>query len=164
MDRNGLALDAAIAGAPGVTPLRRHPMISRQCSYNFAFNYDNLLYDELDVAIFRQALSAELGIAAGGPYEPLNNSPLYFPHRKWKFSWSKEFVQAITPMQWHLPVAEGIVRNRGVVIGWRVLGCPLARAHLLADAIAKIHENRKELLSGKQTTERLRSADMACVG
>ncbi|RQW03420.1 DegT/DnrJ/EryC1/StrS family aminotransferase, partial [candidate division KSB1 bacterium] len=61
IDRNGLALDQAIADAPGVKPLFRNTNITRQCSYGFVFLYDSEAFDGLDVKMFRQALSAELG-------------------------------------------------------------------------------------------------------
>ncbi len=82
IDRNGLALDKAVAVAPGVRPLRRDKHITRQCGYCFVFLYDKEAFDGLSGAAFRRALSAEVGVGFGGTYTPLNHSELYSPQRR----------------------------------------------------------------------------------
>ncbi len=146
IDRNGIALDAAIAAAPGVKPLRRDPQIERQCSYAFLFLYDPEAFDGLDVAIFRHALSAELGIPFDTTYTPLNHSEVYYPHTKRRHHLSPAYRQAIDPSRWELPVANDIWKNKAVLTPWRIFGCPADRAHLLTDAIEKIYTHRAELL------------------
>jgi len=146
IDRNGLALDAAVAAAPGVRPLRRSPHITRQCGYGFVFLYDAAAYDGLPADAFRKALSAELSWGFGSTYSPLHHSDLYTPHTKKRHRLSPSYLKAITPSRWDLPVADSLWRDRVVLSGWRVLTCPPARARLLTEAIAKIHENREELL------------------
>ena len=145
IDRNGLALDAAVAAAPGVRPLRRSRHITRMCGYAFAMLYDGRAFGGVSAATFRRALSAELGVAFGTTYTPLNHSELYAPHRKRRHRLSRAYVRAITPSRWHLPVAESLFRDQAVLTGWRFYGCPPRRAHLLTDAVAKLHENRDEL-------------------
>jgi dTDP-4-amino-4,6-dideoxygalactose transaminase len=147
MDGNGRALDRAVAEAPGVHPLRRDEQITRQCSYGFVFRFDADAFDGLDVATFRQALAAELGIAFHTTYAPLNQSEVYYPHTKKRHQLSPEYVEAITPARWDLPVAEDLWRNQVVMAHWHILGCPVARAALLTDAIAKIYEARDVLLA-----------------
>ena len=147
MDRNGRALDEAVAAAPGVRPLRRSNHITRQCSYCFGFLYDREAYDGLDAAAFRQALSAETGVGFGTTYTPLSHSELYYPHTKRRHHLSKGYVRAITPSRWELPVCESLWKDRAVLTGWSILACPPSRAHLLTEAIAKIHENRADLLA-----------------
>jgi hypothetical protein len=75
----------------------------------------------------------------------LNDSPYYFPHTKRRHQISGEYADAINPKRWALPQAEQVYRNRAVVAGWRFFGCARDRAHLLTDAIAKIHQHRNEL-------------------
>jgi len=82
INQNGLALDRAISNSPGVKPLRREKNITRQCSYGFIFLYDKNFYDGLDISIFRKALSAELNYSFVTIYEPLNQSPVYYPQTK----------------------------------------------------------------------------------
>lgn len=146
IDRHGRALDAAVAEAPGVAPLRRHEQISRQCSYGFVFLYDAAAFDGLRAATFRRALSAELGVTFGTTYEPLNQSPVYYPQTKKRHRLDPAYVQAITPQRWSLPVAESLWRDRAVQAHWPVFGCPPERASLLTEAIAKIHRHRQALL------------------
>ncbi len=154
LDRNGLALDKAVAEAPGVRPLRRDPRISRQCSYAFAFLYDPEAFDGLSAPLFRQALSAELGVTFDTTYTPLNHSEVYFPHTKRRHQLSKGYVRAITPARWRLPVAECLHRHRAVLAPWRILACPPQRAPLLREAIAKIHKHRTDLLAAQRRQER----------
>ncbi|MGQ9559195.1 MAG: DegT/DnrJ/EryC1/StrS family aminotransferase [Candidatus Oleimicrobiaceae bacterium] len=154
LDRNGLALDKAVAQAPGVRPLRRDPHITRQCSYAFAFLYDVEAFDGLSAPLFRQALSAELGITFDTTYTPLNHSEVYFPHTKRRHQFSRNYVRAITPGRWRLPVAESLHRHRAVLAPWRILACPPQRAPLLTEAIAKIHKHRADLLATQRGQER----------
>jgi dTDP-4-amino-4,6-dideoxygalactose transaminase len=147
LDRNGLALDRAVADAPGVKPLRRDDQITRQCSYGFVFLFDGEAFDGLDIATFRHALAAELGISFHATYAPLNQSAVYYPHTKKRHQLSPAYVEAITPSRWNLPVAEDLWCNQVVMAQWSILGCPAARVSLLTDAIAKIYEAREVLLA-----------------
>jgi len=142
IDRNGQALDQAVAQAPGVQPLRRNPHISRQLSYGFVFLYDSQVFDGLDTSTFRQALSAELGVGFDTTYTPLSHSEVYYPQSKKRHQLSPEYIQAITPSRWKLPVADDIWKNRAVQAHWPILACSPERAKLLTDAIVKIYENR----------------------
>jgi L-glutamine:2-deoxy-scyllo-inosose/3-amino-2,3-dideoxy-scyllo-inosose aminotransferase len=153
INRNGLALDRAVAAAPGVRPLRRDKHITRQCGYCFVFLYDREAFDGLSGAAFRRALSAELGVGFGTTYTPLSHSDLYTPHTKRRHRLSPAYVKAITPARWELPVADDLWKDRAVVTGWRVFACPPARAGLLTDAIAKIYEHRAELLKSAKAKD-----------
>lgn len=146
IDRHGLALDRAVAAAPGVRPLYRSPHITRQCSYCFVFLFESDAFDGLDCRTFREALSVELGVKFYSTYEPLHHSNLYYPHTKQRHNLNSRYRQAITPSRWHLPVVDDIWKNKAVVIGWKFLACPPDRAYHLTDAIAKIHKYRHELL------------------
>jgi L-glutamine:2-deoxy-scyllo-inosose/3-amino-2,3-dideoxy-scyllo-inosose aminotransferase len=148
MDRNGLALDAAVAAAPGVRPLRRNPHITRQCGYCFAFLFDPQAWDGVSGEVFRRALSAELNWGFGSTYEPLNASPVYYPHKKRRHHLSPAYRRAIDPARWELPVATELYRSRAVVTGWSAYGVSPARARYLTDAIVKIYEQRATLRDG----------------
>lgn len=146
IDRNGQALDQAIAAAPGVQPLFRNEKITRQCSYSFIFLYDAEKFDGLNVKLFRKALSAELGIPFDTTYTPLDHSEVYYPHTKRRHQLSESYRTAIDPSRWELPVANDIWANRAMLTQWKIFGCPPERAHLLTDAIVKIYENRFQLI------------------
>jgi len=149
INRNGLALDQAVADAPGVKPLRRNPHITRQCGYAFVFLYDKDAFDGLAGDTFRKALSAELGFSFGTTYTPLNHSEVYYPHTKKRHHLSKSYLRAITPSRWKLPICESLWRDRAIVADWRIYACPPSRARILTDAIAKIYEHRRDLLVRK---------------
>lgn len=146
IDQNGIALDNAIADAPGVKPLRRDKNITRQCSYAFVFLYDSAAFDGLDVKIFRKAFSAELGVNFDTTYTPLNRSEVYYPHTKKRHQLSESYQKSINPSRWDLPVANDIWANRAVLTQWNIFGCPPDQAHLLTDSIVKIYENRDQLI------------------
>ena len=147
IDRNGLALDAAVEAAPGVQSLRRSEKISRQCSYAFVFLYDAAVFDGVTNPLFREALSAELGMTFHTTYTPLSHSEVYYPHTKKRHQLNAEYIEAINPSRWDLPVADDIWKNRAVLAQWDIFGCPGNRAQLITDAIAKIHDNRGELIT-----------------
>jgi L-glutamine:2-deoxy-scyllo-inosose/3-amino-2,3-dideoxy-scyllo-inosose aminotransferase len=146
IDKNSLALDKAIADAPGVRPLRRNSKITRQCSYAFMFLFEPDAFDGLDVKTFRQALSADLGIPFDTTYTPLDHSEVYYPHTKKRHYLSESYKKAITPFSWELPIANDIWQNKAVLTPWKIFGCPPDRTHLLTDAIVKIYENRCQLI------------------
>jgi hypothetical protein len=141
-----LALDGAVANAPGVRALRRNKHITRQCGYAFVFLYDSNAYDGLDAATFRTALSREIGFDFGTTYTPLSHSEVYYPHTKQRHNLSSSYRKAITPSRWKLSIADDVWRNKAVVANWRIFGCSPKHAHLLTDAITKIYENRGDLL------------------
>lgn len=146
-DRNGLALDAAVAAAPGVRPLRRNKHITRQTGYCYAFLYDPAAYDGLPGSVFREALSAETGCRFHSTYAPLSHSDVYYPHTKKRNKISREYLAAITPTRWKLPVADSLWKDRAILCHWSMYGLAPSRAPLLTDAIAKLYENRAELLN-----------------
>jgi L-glutamine:2-deoxy-scyllo-inosose/3-amino-2,3-dideoxy-scyllo-inosose aminotransferase len=147
IDRNGLALDAAVAAAPGAAPLRRSRHITRQTGYMFGFLLDPKAWGGLSGWDFRKALSAELGWHFTSTYTPLSHSELYYPQTKKRHAISRQHLKAITPSRWDLPVADSQYNDRAIMSPWSIYGLAPARAHLLTDAIAKLYENREELRS-----------------
>jgi len=144
-DRNGRALDKAVAAAPGVRPLRRNQHITRQTGYGFGFLYEPEQWGGIPGDTFRKALSSELGFSFSTTYTPLHHSEVYAPHTKKRHHLSRDYVRAITPSRWDLPVAEALWKDRAVLGFWHLYGLAPSRAHLLTDAIVKLYENRDEL-------------------
>jgi L-glutamine:2-deoxy-scyllo-inosose/3-amino-2,3-dideoxy-scyllo-inosose aminotransferase len=146
MDAFHRALDKALSKAPGVRALRRNPRITRQCGYGVGFRYDSESFDGLPGGIFRDALKSETGIGFHGGYDPINESGLYRPGTKKRSKISREYLKAIDPRRWKLPVSRDVRRNSGMITGWNFSLMPVSRLPLFADAIEKIYDNRKELL------------------
>jgi len=146
IDRRGRALDKAVDAAPGTKALRRHRMITRQCSYQFAFLYDKQAFDGVSGDTFRKALSAELGVLFHACQAPLSHSSVYYPHTKKRHQWSKSYLKAITPSRWDLPVADELWKDSSVLTGWRILGCTADAPKKLTEAIGRLHDNREQLL------------------
>ena len=57
-----------------------------------------------------------------------------------------EYVQAIDPSRWDLPVALDLWQNRIVLAHWPIFGTAPERSGLLTDAIEKIYSHRHELI------------------
>ena len=146
IDLNGRSLDDAVAAAPGVRPFRRDAGLTRMCGYGFGFNYNPAAFDGLDGATFRTALSAETGCGFGSTYEPLNDSPHYYPYTKRRHHLSPEYLRRITPNQYELPAAVAAYRDHAVISSWKLSACPPERAGMLTEAIGRIHDQRKALL------------------
>jgi L-glutamine:2-deoxy-scyllo-inosose/3-amino-2,3-dideoxy-scyllo-inosose aminotransferase len=141
-------LDERLAELPGVAPLRRHPSITRQSYYAYSFQFIPEVWDGVSRETFRRAVSAELGAPAlGAPYEPLNDCSLYQPHSKRRHRLSDDYWAATDPAWYHLPVAEWICREEGVLLPHPYLLLPAAAMERLAEAIEKVFEHREELAS-----------------
>jgi len=145
IDRTGRILDAAVDEAPGVRSLARHPKLERQCSYGFLFLFDPEEFDGVDVTLFRKALSAELGYEFWNCYAPLHRSEVYYPQTKRRHHLSHDYLAAIEPSRWSLPVVDELRERRTVLAHWPIFGCGDEGPQMLTDAITKIFENRHEL-------------------
>ena len=53
-----------------------------------------------------------------------------------------------------MPVVEALYKGRAVTSDWHIQATPPSRAKYLTDAIAKVYENRKELLAAKRKGSR----------
>lgn len=147
MDRNGRALDQAIAAAPGVKALRRNKHITRQCGYCFAFRFMPEEWGGVTLDAFRKALSAEIGAVVYGPYTPLNHSEVYDPQLKRRHALSREYLKAITPSRWELRVTNQVVGEEACLMYWKQgYAIPPKRAGLMTEAIAKLYANRAALV------------------
>ena len=113
------------------------------------FLYQKDEFDGLSRLDFQKALTAELGIEFDETYVPLSHSDLYTPHYKKRHKLDKNYLKAITPSRWNLPVSDDLWQNRAIVTLWQIYGCPREKASLLTDAISKIYENRGELICQK---------------
>jgi L-glutamine:2-deoxy-scyllo-inosose/3-amino-2,3-dideoxy-scyllo-inosose aminotransferase len=144
-DANAQHLSRALAEIPGIRPMKRHAQITRQSYYCYCFRYDCAAWDDIPVQAFRAALTAEIGLGVGSTYEPLNDCPIYQPHTKRRHYLSESYWQAIDPRRFSLPVAERAHQSEGVVIWQPFLLAEREDMDMIAQAVAKLYENRAEL-------------------
>jgi L-glutamine:2-deoxy-scyllo-inosose/3-amino-2,3-dideoxy-scyllo-inosose aminotransferase len=145
-ERAAAVLDDRLAELPGVSPLRRHPAITRQSYYAYGFQFIPEVWEGVSRAAFCRAVGAELGVAAlGAPYQPLNDCSLYRPHSKRRHRLGDDYWAAVDPAWYHLPVTERISREEGVLLSHRFLLLPPSAMEQLIDAIEKVFEHRDEL-------------------
>jgi hypothetical protein len=119
--------------------------------YSYVIRYRAEAFDDVPVAAFRAALSAELGTRVGALYDPLNHSPLYLPHTKRRYHAGDAYWRAIDPAQFETPVAEHAFANEAMVF---------SHPHLLADqdamqAIVEACAKRYDLLAQGHQAVRL---------
>ena len=144
-DENAQALNAQLATIPGITPMKRHPSVTRQSYYCFSFRYDSAAWDGISGRAFRTALGAEIGLRVGGTYEPLNNCSLYQPHTKRRHRLNEQYWQEIDPARFELPVCQRAFEDEAVVIWHSFLLGERSDMDDIARAVAKIYEHRQEL-------------------
>jgi L-glutamine:2-deoxy-scyllo-inosose/3-amino-2,3-dideoxy-scyllo-inosose aminotransferase len=142
-DRNVARLEASLAKLPGVAPMDCPPQRTRISPYEFVFKFCQDEWAGLSASGFRRALEAELGIEVDTINEPLNAAPLYMPHTKRRYRISDEYWAAIDPARFELPVAERAYAE-AVSLPHKVLLDEDA-VSAVADAIAGLHEHRREL-------------------
>jgi L-glutamine:2-deoxy-scyllo-inosose/3-amino-2,3-dideoxy-scyllo-inosose aminotransferase len=144
-DDNAQYLNRKLAEIPGIRPMKRHPQITRQSYYCFDFRYDSGVWEGIPVAVFRQALGAEVGLSVAGTYEPLNNCALYQPQAKRRHRLNDSYWEAIDPRRFALPVCEKAYRDEGVVIWQPFLLAEHGDMDQVAQAVEKLYEHRGEL-------------------
>lgn len=146
-DANGIYLNTLIEKLPGVTPMRRDAKETKEAYFNFAFRYNKNEFKGLPVAKFREALTAEIGIAVAPSYEPLNKCSLYQPHTKpSKHKLSEEYWAAINPKRFDLPVCDNVYFEESVCIHHKVLMGSKSDIDMVAKAIKKIYDNAESLM------------------
>ena len=149
-DKNAIYLNSLLAQIPGIAPMGRRPQITQQSYFNFAFRIDPKVLG-VENRLFCAALNAELGMtdAFEPPYEPLNNCGLYKPLTKRRYSISKEYVKAINPKRFRLPVCEDANYRSGVTVHHVLLMNPKKVMDQVAEAVQKIVDNKAELAQAK---------------
>jgi len=141
-EANARYLDERLAQIEGLKPMKRHPQVTRQGYYSYFFRHDPAAFDDVPVQVFRQALEAELGLSIGGPYEPLNNCPLYRPHTKRRYRISETHWAAVDPTRFELPVCERAYSQEAVGFLHHFL---LADREAMEDIVAAVHKLRDNL-------------------
>lgn len=110
-------LNAQLGEIPGILPMRRRKEVTQQSYFNFTFRLDT---KELKVTNYQfcEALNAELQCkgAFEGPYDPLNNCALYRPLTKSRHALSKEYMKALDPTRFKLPVCTDASQKSGVAV------------------------------------------------
>ena len=144
-DENARYLNAQLEQVPGIRPMVRYPQVTRQSYYCFSFRYDAEAWGGIPGKQVRRALGAELGLGVSGTYEPLNNCSLYKPHTKRRHRLSEAYWRAIDPIRFELPVCQKAFEDEAVVIWQGMLLAEREEMDLVAQAVAKLYENREEM-------------------
>ena len=144
-DDNAQYLNRKLAEIPGIRPMKRYPQITRQSYYSFSFRYNSAAWDGIPGKFFRKALGAEVGLAVGTTYEPLNNCALYQPQTKRRHYLNDSYWKAIDPSRFELPVCQKAFEDEAVVIWHSFLLAEHADLSEIAQAVEKLYDNRTEL-------------------
>ena len=138
-------LNKVLAEAPGVQPMKRHAAVTRQSYYCYAFRFLPEEWEGISRAGFCRALSAEVGLGFSGGYEPLHKSSLYQPHTKRRHRITECYWEQINPARFHLPVAERLAYEEGVLTGHTSLLLTPSDMDKVGEAIEKLHQCQDEL-------------------
>jgi len=144
-DENAIYLNGRLAQIPGITPMKRHPRITRQAYFSFVFRYDPNAFDGAPRSAFIKALAAEIGLSPWIIFEPLSRATLYNPQTKKRHRWSEDYWEAIDPSRFELPVCERAFRVECVAFHHPFLLGTKEDMDDFANGVAKIHENRADL-------------------
>jgi len=145
-DENAQYVNAKLAQIDGITPMKRHPQVTRQAYYYFTFRYDAEKFKGLPLAKMREALTAEIGLPVEQLYQPLNNCELYQPLTKRRYRINEEYWQAIDPRRFSLPVCERVRNVEGIGMHHAVLMGTKDDMDDIVRGIEKIKENLDEIL------------------
>lgn len=138
-------LDAALVAIPGIRTTRRRPQVTRQGLYGYVLRYEEAEFAGLPVRAFQAALSAELGVEIGPPYEPLNASPLLRPHTKRRHRLSEDYWRRIDPGQYRLPITERAFHTEASIVPHELLLLPSSDLALLPAAIQRLQRHAAAL-------------------
>jgi len=158
--RNAALLTDALAGIEGVRPLPPQPSISREAIYCYVFQY-RPADDRVSRDLFVAALEAE-GIPCDGRfYEAVYRSDL-FPAR------AEDFPQLILGREhpvdyreFHCPVAERASYREAVWLPQFLLLGDEQDVRDIADAVAKVIENREALAAAGEQLAGLKAMSRA---
>jgi len=139
-------LDDALSAIPGIGTTLRRPQVTRQGLYGYVIRYAEEGFDGLSGRAFQAALSAELGMPIGPPYEPLNASALLQPHTKRRHHLAEEYWLAIDPSRYRLPVAERAYRTEASILPHEVLLLPSSDLELVPKAIERLQRHAAALV------------------
>jgi dTDP-4-amino-4,6-dideoxygalactose transaminase len=138
------ALDHGLAEIPGILPLKNDPRITSHACHLYLFRYQQAHFDGLCKEKFIEALRAE-GIPCSPGYSiPLYEQPL-FQNRE--FGPFQELLKdRVDYRQLQLPYTERACRDEAIWLTQNILLDGPDGMKAVVDAIAKIYENRNELL------------------
>jgi dTDP-4-amino-4,6-dideoxygalactose transaminase len=102
---HAIALNAALAPIPGVSPVLPAAKVTGPTYYHYAVRCDRTEFANRPLATIARALQAELRYPVDLAYAPLNDNVLYRPHTKRRYHLSDEHLRRIDPVQHKLPEA-----------------------------------------------------------
>lgn len=139
--------DALQSEIPGLSYLYRDPRVTLQTHYRMSMRYNQEAWDNVPRLAIIRAFRAETEdlFTWVKPYEPLNNSKLYRPFSKQTHKLNDEYIKAIDPAQWHLPVLEKAYKEEYLGLDHPQLLGEKSELDKIVDIMKKLHNNIPEL-------------------
>ncbi len=139
--------DQLQAEIPGLRYLTRDPRITKQALYRMNMLYDREAWDGIPHTLVMKAFAAETEkhMTLSRPYVPLNDSPLYRPFSKKTYKLSDEYMKAIDPARFSLPVLEKAYYENAIGFDHYYLLAGTDGMDQIVEIFRKLYENRGEL-------------------
>ena len=146
-EKNAAWLEKNITDYEGLRPLRQNPNVTFQTYYSWSLIYDRDRWGGVSKWAFMKALQAETenSLHIGSTYIPLPYSPLYRPLSKKTHRLSEEYIRAINPSKYSLPVCDKVYEETAVNFAHAVLMMDNEGNQRLMDILGKLCGNIDEL-------------------
>lgn len=144
---NALYMEEKLSQVPGFTPLRRDDRVTNQTYFHFYMRMDLGQWRNIPRKYLTRAMRAELegSLEIRYPYEPLNASPLYHPFTKKTHNLSEDYLAAIDPARFDLPVCTHVSKCGSFGFFHNHLLSEKRELDKIVDAFHKLYENLDEL-------------------
>lgn len=141
--------DEMQAEIPGVTYLYRDPRVTKQAHYRCSMRFNSEAWDGVTRNTVIKAFNAEVenSIKIVKPYDPLNNSALYRPLSKKTHKLNDEYVKAINPNRFDLPVLTKVFKEQYLGFDHPMFLGSQSEVDKIVDVFKKLYDNRGELLA-----------------
>ena len=145
--------DALQAEIPGFTYLYRDPRVTKQAHYRCSMKYNEDAWDGVSRDTIINAFKAEVmntenekySVKLVKPYAPLNDSPLYRPFSKRTHKICDEYMAAIDPARFDIPVIERMFKKEYIGFDHPMFLGDQKELAKVVDVLKKLYDNRGEL-------------------
>lgn len=146
-DKNAKKLESSLTNISGLKPQVQNPNVTFQTYYMWTLAYDKEQWRNVSKWGFIGALKAEVSDAfhVGSTYVPLHRSNLYRPLSKKTHRLNEDYVNAINPSRFNLPVCDRVFEDVAICIGQPALLMDDSGIDKLVDIFNKLWDNIDEL-------------------
>lgn len=146
-ERNAMYLNERLAEIPGIRPLVRKKEASRVAYHLYLFRYDSQLFDGISRKLFLDAMRAE-GVPVAEGYstlvykQPFMQKKEFATFNEWKHTNNAlDYSKTLCPVAEKAAEIEGCWMHHAVLLGSR------SDMDDIVNAVSKIYENRKQLIT-----------------